>query len=159
MRYSVAILFLLAASSYARKPAPLPDFPLVTADGKTVSSAQLHLPNRWLLIYTQDSSHTSAVLNTLKDEPPSLLSGRILLIVGGATAKDIAPFAARYPHLNSVTWYGDPDRAALQAMNLRGAPAVLGIRQDTVQWMLTGSLPDKDRLASILKSWKNNKDK
>ena len=158
MKFYAMFLMLLAGLAYARKPAALPDFPLVTSDGKTVNSAQLHLPNRWLLIYVHASSDDSdIVLKTFQDEPPSALSGKMLVVVGGASAKDIAPMAARYPHLKSTTWYADPKWDALRVMKMRGSPAVLGIRQDTVQWMLTGSLPDKKRLASILKSWKNNK--
>ena len=68
--------------------------------------------------------------------------------------------AAGYPHMKTLTWYADPRFEALRALKLPGSPCVLGIRQDTVQWMLTGSLPeDHDRLTSILTSWKNAKDK
>jgi len=47
---------------------------------------------------------------------------------GGATAKDIAPMADRYPHLKSVTLYADTTSQALQVMKLSGHPAVLGVK-------------------------------
>jgi len=156
MKRLALIVSLLATLANAKKPAPLPDFALIDADGKSVSSSKLHLPSHWLLIYVHANNGNSAVvLNALKDEPPSALNGKILVIVGGATAADIAPLAKRYPHLQSVSWYADPKRTALAAMHLTGSPTVLGVKQDTVQWTLTGSLPDHARLTSILKSWKN----
>lgn len=153
-------LLLLVALVQAKKPAPLPDFPLTTTDGNVVNFSKLHLPDHWLLFYVNDNSgYSTAVLDALRNEPPSALNGKMLVIVSGAAGKDIAPFAARYPHLKTVTWYADPKRDALRALSLRGAPTVLGVRQDTIQWMLTGALADPSRLTAILRSWKNAKNK
>ncbi len=158
------LLPLLAALSLvktvdARKPAPLPAFSLTAADGKTVSSNQIHLPKHWLLIYVhQNSNYSVAVLNSLKGEKPDNLGQKMIVVVGGASAKDIQGMAKKYPHMALVTWYADPTRDAFRAMGLRGSPTVLGIEQDTVKWALVGTLPNREHLKSILKTWKD-KDK
>jgi hypothetical protein len=148
----------LAPKLAAKKPALFPDFSLTALDGKSVKSNQLHLPNRWLLIYVSaNSAHSDTVLNVLKEERPSSL-GQIIVVVGGVPVNDVRTMAQQYPHLASVTWYADTKKLAFKAMELVAIPVVLGVKEDTVQWSLTGTLANPDRLKSILKTWKD-KDK
>ena len=156
---SLVLAVLLAPVARARKPSPLPEFPLTTSDGRIVQSSQIRLPNHWLLIYVhQNSGHSALVLNSLAGEQPSALGQKIVIIVGGARAADLPDMSKKYPHMATVSWYADPKREAMKALGLRASPVVLGVRHDTVQWSLVGTLPDREQMKSILRTWKN-KDK
>src|SRR5262245_5995370 len=148
---AIAVLWI-APRAEARKPAPLPDFALTTTDGTIVRSDQLRLLNRWLLMYVHpESGHSEVVLNILRDEPPAALGPKVIVIVSGVEGGDVARMAKSYPHLGMVKWYADPKRDAYRALKLGGSPTVLGMKQSTVQWALTGTLANPARLKAILK--------
>ena len=151
--FTVAVISCGLAS--AKKPAPLPDFTVLAPDGTSVKSAQLKLPNQWLLVYVQPNAASSdTILNSLNDGKLNSLNNKILLIIGGVQPSDASAMLAGFPFLKSITYYADPKRNAQHAMGLPGIPAVLGMKQNVVQWRFVGAMPKPEHTRSLLKNWR-----
>jgi hypothetical protein len=75
-----------------------------------------------------------------------------VIIVGGSV-DDLKTAQARFPELAAASWYADPNRSAFTLMKLTGAPMILGIKQRTIAWSLSGILSDVNVAKSILNTW------
>ena len=62
--------------------------------------------------------------------------------------------AAGFEGRLDAAWYADPDGAARRALRLTGVPVVLGLRDRSIQWTLSGGVADHRTLRSILGSWR-----
>ncbi len=159
LRRTLLVLTVVCAPLMAKKPAPLPDFTLIAPDGKAVRSSQLKLNKNWLLVYVHTrSAHSVTMLNQLKDDNQLAANQKVIVIVGGATTAQAAELMSGYAHLKSVTWYSEPRRDALHKLDLPGAPAVLGMKDDISQWRFVGETARQQHLQSLMKSWRD-KDK
>jgi hypothetical protein len=155
---AILIAILIAQIGLAKKPAPLPDFNLTTPDGRAVKSAQLNIPNQWLLIYVQpNSGFSESILNELKDPQQASANQKMVVIIGGAKPADAKAMVDQFPHMQSVTWYADPKHEARRAMQIGGVPCVLGMNNNVVQWQFIGLHPKPGHLHSILKTWRDKK--
>ena len=151
----VATLFILASFALAVEPVPLPSFQLTSADGQTVKSADLPSRGNWVIIYVQSKSQFSdTLLKLLKREQYPNLEQHAVIIIGGSV-DDLKSTQTKYPDLAAASWYADTDKNAYTQLKLHGAPVVLGIRQQTIQWSLNGVLPDTNVSRSVLNSWIN----
>jgi len=52
-----------------------------------------------------------------------------------------------------LTWYADPERVAATALELSGAPVLIGVRNGAVEWQVGGVLNDPAALESVVRSW------
>jgi len=142
----------VAASGWAAPPRPLPAFELVSLEGATVPAASLVREGRWLLVYVSPYSGASGpLLQAL--EGPTAAGPRFVIVVAAeaAAAKAMAKgFASRL----DAAWYADPSGGARRALGLAGVPVALGLNGDEVQWTLSGGVPDRRTLRSILLSWR-----
>jgi hypothetical protein len=77
-----------------------------------------------------------------------------VVIVGGSL-DDLKSTQSKYPDLSEASWYADTDKSAYAQLQLHGAPVVLGVRQQTIQWSLNGVLPDTNVSRSVLNTWVN----
>jgi hypothetical protein len=133
---------------------PLPDFELTTLDGRSIRTQELASNGKWLLIYVQPNCRPCDVLLKLITEPEfSALAGRLVIVVGGASADEAGAMAGRFPGLAGAAWYADPPKTASVQMKATGAPVAFGVLQATIVWNLNGVLPESVRMKSILKSW------
>lgn len=143
-----------ARTAIATEPMPLPDFELTALDGRSIRTQELASNGKWLLIYVQPNCRPCDVLLKLVTEPEfSALAGRLVIVVGGASAGEAASMAARFPDLAGAGWYAHRMKMASVQMKAAGSPVAFGILQSTVVWNLNGVLPDPVRMKSILKSW------
>jgi hypothetical protein len=145
MRLAIVVVLVLFAAA-ARPVAadrPLPVFSVLNpADGAPVQSADLADVNAWLLIYTRKDCNACDQLLQLwtpQDTPTPL--GRIRIVAGAVTPGEIAALREEFPLLTDAAWYADSDNSAAHALGLHGAPAVFGMRGQTVMWMSQGVLP------------------
>jgi hypothetical protein len=165
----LALLAGAAAIGWAAPPAQLPAFELTSLEGETVPAAALTRDTstctapaagedcpergRWLLVYVSPYSGASGPLlqaleGTSAGERPSV---RIVVGAEPAAAKAMAKsFAGRL----DAAWYADPSGGARRALALTGVPVVLGLNGEHVQWRLSGGVPDRRTLRSILVSWR-----
>jgi hypothetical protein len=153
MAITLGMVFLVSMAAMAIEPVPLPDIQLTAADGSTVKSSALPTTGNWLLIYIQPRNQFSDnLLRLLKKDQYPTLAAHAVIIVGGST-DDLKTAQARFPDLASATWYADTNRSAFSLMQLTGTPMILGIKQRTISWSLSGILSDVNVAKSILNTW------
>jgi len=113
----------------------LSDFPLTRLDGTVVrSGAALPGEGKWLLVYVQANCR------------------RMVIVTGGA--RDTASgMRDKRVDLAAAQWYADESREAWTALHMAGAPMVFGVRDQTIQWSLSGMLKSDSDVKSILASW------
>lgn len=155
---TLLVLVTMAAGQQpapARSERPLPTFQVMAADGTSTSSAQLSPESQWLLVYLNPASSTSRrLLQAMKEwEAPQLVS-RTVLIVGGKATEARAFIGQSLPEeLRGMRWYADSDRGAWQALNLKGAPVLIGVTNGQTEWSLSGVLADPSALKSVVLTW------
>jgi hypothetical protein len=149
----LGMVFLLSMMAVAIEPVPLPDIQLTAADGSTVKSSALPTTGNWLIIYIQPRNQFSDnLLRLLKKDQYPTLAAHAVIIIGGST-DDLKTAQSRFPDLASATWYADTNRSAFNLMKLTGAPMILGIKERTISWSLSGVLADVNVAKSILNTW------
>jgi hypothetical protein len=118
-----------------------------------VKSSALPTTGNWLIIYIQPRNQFSDnLLRLLKKDQYPTLAAHAVIIVGGST-DDLKTAQSRFPDLASATWYADTNRSAFTLMKLTGAPMILGIKERTISWSLSGVLSDVNVAKSILNTW------
>jgi len=151
----VIALLLLASLAWGIQPVPLPSLLLTSAAGQTVKSADLPSQGNWVLIYIQPKSQFSDnLLRLMKRDLYPNLEQHAVIIVGGSV-DDLKSTQSKYPDLSQASWYADTDKSAYTQLQLHGAPVVLGLRQQTIEWSLNGVLPDSNVSRSVLNTWVN----
>jgi len=150
---TVFMLLMTAATAVAVEPVPLPDFQLTAADGSVIKSAALPTQGNWLIVYVQPRNQFSDNLLKLfkKDQYPALAQHAVIVVSG--STDDMKAAQTRFPELALATWYADTDKSAFGLMKLTGAPMILGIKQHTIAWSLSGILADVNVAKSILNTW------
>jgi len=137
----VAIVGMLAPRAGAVDRS-VPEFDVTGADGAAVSSTALGDENNWLMIYIRPAcAPCEGVVNLWNDDDPPAAPSRVRVIVGGATADLLPQIQAQYPMLGGAAWYADPAGAGARALALTGAPALFGMRGQTIAWTSQGLLP------------------
>jgi hypothetical protein len=149
----LAIAFLLSMTAVAVEPVPLPDIQLTAANGSTVKSTALPSQGNWLIIYVQPRNQFSDSLLRLfkKDQYPTLAQHAVIIV--GGSIDDLKNAQTRFPELADATWYADTNRSAFALMKLTGVPMILGIKQRTISWSLSGILADVNVAKSIVNTW------
>lgn len=151
----VAAILLVASLAMAIEPVPLPSFQLTSLAGQTVKSGDLPSKGNWVLIYIQPKSQFSDnLLKLMKHDLYPNLEQHAVVIVGGSV-DDLKNTQSKYPDLSQASWYADTDKTAYSQLQLHGAPVVLGLRQQTIQWSLNGVLPDTNVSRSVVNTWVN----
>jgi len=150
------LLVALAATRVAAiEQRPLPVFHVTTADGSLVSSAQFNPSGQWLLIYVAPGSPScDRLLVALKGWVSPNLLERTVIVVGGSTDGAQAYLAkALPPEVGAIAWYADPQDEAWAALRLTGAPVLVGVKEKTIQWSISGVLNDPKVLESAVRTW------
>lgn len=150
----LAILFLCATACQAIAPAPLPALSLQGLDGSPVSSSNWSLKGKSLLIYVQsDCRSCNALLQSLNKKDYPHLASRVFIIVADVSPAGAKALQQLYPDLSSATWYVDSSNATATALKLQGAPVVFGLKDNVLQWALSGVMSDPAQQKSILNTW------
>lgn len=149
----ILIIALFEGPSRALEPMSLPTFDLLTLDGAPANNTQLPGQGKWLLIYVRPKCAPCESLFTLLRKDPSLdLSQKVVVIFGG-TIEEAKGMIKRFPDLAPATWYADPQKNAFSQLKLQSAPVVLGVRQSTVEWSISGLISDARETKSVLSAW------
>lgn len=152
--FALALVFACAPPASAQQGG-LPAFSVHTPDGREVPSSALTTEQKWLLVYVSPGCRAcETFMRALPGwQSPALLS-RLVLVVGGKTPQAQAWIQKTLaPELSALTWYTDPDRQAWDALELPGAPVLMGIQWGKVEWQLGGVLNDPAALTSVVRSW------
>ena len=134
---------------------PLPAFNVTALDGSTVASDKLATDSKWLLVYAEASCRTCEQLYDAfrQEESNTNQNVKVIVIVGGATIKEVERIAKRVSWIDHSSWYADPGKLSSSALRLKGTPVVHGIQDGKVMWDLSGVLPDAKTLESLLETW------
>ncbi len=152
MLFSFALLLPVARAGAVER-GPLPAFQVATLDGVVTASHQLPMPGTWLLIYVQPECFPcESLLQLFKPDQPTALPQKLVVVVGG-TAADARGVLATFPDLAQASWYADTLNEAFTQLNLQGAPVIVGLRQDVMEWDINGLLVDSRTMRSIVNSW------
>ncbi len=151
------VLMLALLQGGLRAERPLPAFQVVNADGAMVSSAQLTAEPQYLLVYVNAASSTSRrLLDALGEWATPELARRTVVVIGGTPQEAERFLESGMPEsLQGMTRYFDTGRSAWQALNLRGSPVLIGVREGRTEWSLSGVLSDPAALKSVVMTWVN----
>lgn len=151
------VLVLALLQGGLRGERPLPAFQVVTAEGAVVSSAQLTSEPQYLLVYVNAASSTSRkLLDALGEWATPELARRTVVVIGGTPQEAQRFIESGVPEsLQGMTRYFDTGRSAWQALNLRGSPVLIGVREGRTEWSLSGVLSDPTALKSVVLTWVN----
>jgi hypothetical protein len=157
-RYGILVAIttlLLVSFGLAIQPVPLPAFQITSSAGQIVKSADLPSKGNWVLIYIQPKNQFSDnLLKLMKREQYPNLEQHAVIIISGSV-DDLKSAQSKYPDLSQASWYADTDKTAYSQLQLHGAPVVLGLKQQIIQWSLNGVLPDSNVSRSVLNTWVN----
>lgn len=160
IRPFIAGLMMLAAlgsvsPAAAREQRPLPAFSVTAADGTSRASAALSAEPRWILVYVAPGSRScDRLLQSLKDWQSPQLTARTIVVVRAAQAAAAGYIAERLPaEVAGVAWYADQAGAAAQALELTGAPVIVGVERGEIKWSISGVLNDPTSLESVVRTW------
>ena len=142
----------LAAAGQQRA---LPAFSVAAADGTVRASGSLSAEPKWVLLYvTPGCRSCDRLLQALKDWQSPQLIARTIVIVRGQAGPAAAYMGERLPpEAAGVAWFADPSNEAAQAMDLRGAPVLVGVDHGQVNWTISGVLNDPKSLESVVRTW------
>ncbi|MEO8681059.1 MAG: hypothetical protein ABI665_18560 [Vicinamibacterales bacterium] len=148
-----ALVIGCSAALLAIERTTLPVFDVSDARGATVSSRTLVRAGTWLLVYVRpDCPPCDAILRSVdKDRDPALPS-RIVVMVALSDSRLLPSIAERFPALAGAAWYADSSAGA-QAMRVTDVPAVLGVRDATIEWSVGGVLTDAADITTIMAAW------
>jgi hypothetical protein len=138
----LALSFLLIPAAVAAQERAWPDFALTRlADGASVSSAILARDDQWVVVVVRPACEPCrAVVRRLSGNGAGVEPGRVVVVMSGLTAADARALRVSAPGLAATTWYVDSGGAAIEALSVRNAPALFGVRNDRIVWALRGSL-------------------
>jgi len=158
-RKTVALSFLvvfalLTGTAVAVKTMPLPNIELQALDGSTVKSSDWPLQGKWVLIYVEGRCGVcTGLLSRLNKGDYPQLAAWTIVIAGGVQPEGVQALQQRFPDLAGASWYADPSKNVSAALDLRGAPVILGIQDKVVRWGSSGIPADPKRLQSMLTTW------
>lgn len=151
----MAAAVLLTAGAAAAQDRAIPEFVVTHPDGHEVASTVMSAQPKWLFVYlTPNCRPCNTFMRALPKWQSADLMARVVLVVSGPRAEARAWIEKSLPpELQSLAWYSDPDRAAAKALDLNGAPSLIGIRDGKIEWELAGVLNDPAALESVVRSW------
>lgn len=151
-----AVLLAMAGSADASRRRAVPPLVLTDVSGAPLDDSPLPDTGTWLLVYVRPACPgCESLLDQMNsDERPE--PRRIAIVVEGSSDA-AAALRARYPNLLGVRWLLDAEGTAGKALEAPSAPAVWGVRNQTIEWDLAGTLRGGPELESVLFSWLKRK--
>jgi hypothetical protein len=131
----------------------LPPFTVTALDGTAVAGATLAADGNWLFVQVRGECGACEALlaHIASVERPA--ASRIVIVGTGMDQAAVAALAERYPALAASRWVADPPREVVEALAIKTAPTVFGMRKGEIHWRLAGPVRDKRELESILFTW------
>ena len=150
---AVLALIVAAMPAAAQAKRPLPDFTVQGGNGPVRSSALVG-DGRALLIYLQpDCRPCDTLVQLLGEWQSDALIARTVLLVAGDMTQAERVVKALPESVGNVRVYADRDGTAAAALQLSGAPVLVGIDERQSDWTVAGVLANVAMLESIVRSW------
>jgi hypothetical protein len=149
---AVFVLFVVFVGAvFPAEPVQLPAFSVQRMDGSASKTSDWSVQGKWLLIYVERRS--DPLLRRLSQPEFSQLAARTTILLGGMQLQDAQAVQKNFPQLASASWFADSSRNAATALNLQGAPMIVGIQDRTIRWRVNGFPRDPKFLQSLLATW------
>lgn len=154
-RAVITIAAVLTAAAAAAQDRAVPEFVVRNSADQEVASSVMSVQTKWLLVYmTPDCRPCNALMRSLPRWQSAELMVRVVLVVAGTHADAKAWIEKSLPaDMHTLTWYADPARRAAKALELTGAPVLIGVRDGRMEWQLGGVLNSPAALESVVRSW------
>jgi len=158
-RAVITIAAVLTAAAASAQDRAVPEFIVRNSADQEVASSVMSAQPKWLLVYVSpDCRPCNTLLRALPKWQSAELMVRVVLVVSGKHADAKAWIEKSLPaDMQSLTWYADPDRQAARALELTGAPVLMGVRNGNLEWQLGGVLSNPSALESVVRSWVEDK--
>jgi hypothetical protein len=158
-RAVITIAAVLTASVAAAQDRALPEFIVRNSADQEVASTVMSVQPKWLLVYVSpDCRPCNTLMRALPKWQSAELMVRVVLVVAAKHADAKAWIEKSLPpEMHGLTWYADPERQAGRALELTGAPVLVGVRNGILEWQLGGVLNSPSALESVVRSWVEDK--
>jgi hypothetical protein len=152
-----SLMLLLSASAIASAQSdgrPLPPFTVYDAQGSPIQSDAIAPSGRSTLVFVRPSCGACEQLLGTLSRLAAPNAGTQLVIVVLAPVEQAAAFAARAlpAELQAARWLADVDASAWTALNLKGAPVLVGVENARIAWSYNGA-PARSLLNSLMRTW------
>ena len=154
------VAVLLAGTCLAADPPKaagkrtLPAIKLSDSNGVAVSVSELGKTGHWLLVYVQAKNpSTEMVMEQLKSEQFRSHAGAFVIVVGGMKADQLAEWSKQFPELSASRWLADPQHEAMRGLDLHGFPVELRMRDNSVEWQLSGAGQGNEMFEATMLNW------
>jgi hypothetical protein len=134
---------------------PWPNFSLTrVTDGQAVESASLVRADQWVVVVVRARCESCmSLVRRLAADAPGRDAGRIVVVLSGMQAADVAAFRAAAPALPPQAWHLDPTGASSAALGAQGVPLVVGVRGGQVAWSLSGAMYIDAQWPGVVVPW------
>lgn len=149
---AAALVLAAGGPADAGQRRPLPALVLADLSGAPAEEPALPNAGTWLLVYVRPACGGCDTLLELLNEDERPQPRRIAIVVAGP-AEAAQALKVRYPNVAAARWLLDADGSAARALAAPAAPAVWGVRNQTIEWDLAGPLRGGAELESVLFSW------
>lgn len=150
------VTLALSVPVVASEKRPLPDVAVTAADGSRVSLPALTAEGHWLvMVVATDSTPSARLVSALKEwqaEVPHL-ADRAVLVFTGPGDRTQQFVAARGDEMPAARWFVDADGSAATALRVTGTPAIIGVADGRIEWVLAGVLNDPKTFQKALTGW------
>lgn len=83
---------------------------------------------------------------------------KLIIVVGGASVKEVKEMAARMPWIPEGSWYADPSNEVAAKFKWVAAPVITGVTKNEVKWSYAGVPPHGLPLRSLMSAWHERRD-
>jgi len=127
-------------------------FSVTSASGASVASSALSTEPRWLLIYvTPACKSCDRLIESLEQwQSPQLTARTVIVVRGQNAARYVADHKS--PDLDAA-WYTDEDDHGWRSLDLKSAPALIGVEHGEVKWAVSGVLNDPKTVEPMVRRW------
>lgn len=158
-RAVITIAAALMASTASAQDRTVPEFVVRNSADQEVASSVMSAQPKWLLVYVApDCRPCNTLMRALPKWQSAELMVRVVLVVAAKQPEAKAWIEKSLPEeMRDLTWYADPDRHAATALELTGAPVLVGVRNGNIEWQLAGVLNSPSALESVVRRWVEDK--
>jgi hypothetical protein len=150
---ALAATIAMPRSAHAQRDRPLPPFTVTNAAGARVAGTQLTSAAQWLLVYAPDSVAGERLVGAV-GQWASGSEAQIVIVVAAPSAVIDARIRPLLPTASAtIGVFADPDGAVSAALSLTSAPALVGVANGGVNWIVQGVLNDPSMVEPLVRAW------
>ncbi len=154
-RITVVALMLASAgrSLHATERMPVPDITLVDRHGAARQAPAVARAGTWLLVVAEPGCTSCDVMLDAATAAASEAGGGVIVVLAGGAAADIEAASQRWPALAETSWFLADRTTVTEVFRLTTRGAIVGVRDGTVEWSLSGVITNPADLRTLCGAW------